>query len=534
MKKISKFLGILLIIALVMSMGISSAFAASITITHGDNYEDATGTTARVYNAYKVFDASYTSLSGANTEEDVDDFTYTPDDAAVSYSIATDSPWLPVMQAAGQTWFDVTLAGDGSKYIVTPKKDGTTSLYSTTEHAQAFAAYLEENIPATATATEVTVDGGAVTVSDKGYYLIVAKDTKDAATKLAVVTTDVTLVEKNTYITTGKETSETSYNVGDFVTYTATVTIPSDTAISELKEGSTTEYKDGHGPIILHDKMAAELAFVNAAYNADTAPNGYSATVDSAAFSDYTLTTTTTDNCTFEISIPVTSALLGKSITFTYKAEVTSDAATDEGFVNELGGELNGYKTTPDTVNVYTFDFDFTKEFTGSDEELTAKFEVRTDADDADTAIAFIAKPDKTEGTGDDAVTVKVYEKADSDDTGTVTEVTITNGQKIDFVGLKAGDYYLVETETSNGYNLLSEAVKVTITDTTTDPASPSHTVSYEGAGISGTGTIPVVNNSGTVLPSTGGMGTTILYIAGAILVLGAGILLVTKRRMGN
>ena len=58
-----------------MSMGISSAFAASITITHGDNYEGADGTTARVYNAYKVFDASYTTLTGENTEDDVDDFT---------------------------------------------------------------------------------------------------------------------------------------------------------------------------------------------------------------------------------------------------------------------------------------------------------------------------------------------------------------------------------------------------------------------------------------------------------------------------
>ena len=523
-----------------MSMGISSAFAASITITHGDNYEGADGTTARVYNAYKVFDASYTTLTGENTEDDVDDFTYTPADAPVSYSIATDSPWLSVMQAAGQTWFDVTLAADGSKYIVTPKMDNTdpdnpVSLYSTTEHAQAFAAYLEDNIPATATATEVTVDGGAVTVADKGYYLIVAKDTKDAATKLAVVTTDVTLVEKNTYITTGKTTAETSYNVGDFVTYTATVTIPSDTAISELVTGSTTEYKAGHGPIILHDTMDAALAFVNAAYDADSAPNGYSATVDDAAFSGYTLTTTTSDDCTFEITIPVTSALLGKTITFTYRAEVTSDAATDDGLVNELGGELNGYKTTPDDVNVYTFDFDFTKEFTGSDEELTATFEVRTTADDASTAIAFVAKADKTEGTGDDAVTVKVYEKADSEDTtGTVTSITITNGQKIDFVGLAEGDYYLVETATSTGYNLLTEPVTVTITDTTTDPANPSHTVSYSGAGISGTGTIPVVNNSGTVLPSTGGIGTTIFYVVGSILVVAAGVLLITKKRMSR
>ena len=44
----------------------------------------------------------------------------------------------------------------------------------------------------------------------------------------------------------------------------------------------------------------------------------------------------------------------------------------------------------------------------------------------------------------------------------------------------------------------------------------------------------PVVNNAGSVLPSTGGMGTTILYIIGGILVVGGGIYLLTKKRMGK
>ena len=47
-----------------------------------------------------------------------------------------------------------------------------------------------------------------------------------------------------------------------------------------------------------------------------------------------------------------------------------------------------------------------------------------------------------------------------------------------------------------------------------------------------GSATTNIVNHSGTELPSTGGMGTTILYVIGAILVIGAGILLVTKKRM--
>ena len=237
--------------------------------------------------------------------------------------MANNSPWLSVMQAAGQTWFDVAAAADGSKYIVTPKDS-----YTTAEQAAAFAAYLEENVPSTATATEVTVDGAAASV-DPGYYLIVAKDSKDAVTKLAIVTTDVEIVEKNTYITTDKSVAETSYNVGDTVTYTATVAIPSDTTLTET-EG--TGYKAGHGPVILHDTMDSALTF--------DGTNSISAAMDSAEFTGFTSAATgLSDDCTFEITIPVTSAVLGKTITFTYTAKVNSTAATDTGFVNELFGE---------------------------------------------------------------------------------------------------------------------------------------------------------------------------------------------------
>ena len=507
----------------------TAAFAASITISRDQTYEEGT-TGARTYTAYKVFDASYDltdPLEGTNTQADTETITYDPN-GPVAYTMATDSPWLSAMQAAGQTWFDVNLAADGSKYVVTLKSGVTNNA----ETAQAIAAYLQSNLPSGLTGTPVT-PGTAATV-DPGYYIITASD---GATNLTLVTTDVTIVEKNTYLQTTKTTSETSYNVGDTVTYTATVTIPADTKLTA----------NGGDPVVLHDKMDSVLKFggsATATINADADEDG-----ENDAFTAFTLSSTSlTDECTFEISIPVTADVLGKTITFTYTAEVTSDAATDTGLVNELFGEVNDYTTKPDTVKVYTFDFDFTKEFTGSDDDLTATFEVRTTANDASTAISFVAKADKTETTtetdpetGDEissSTTVKVYEKADTEDTtGTVTTITITNGQKIDFVGLAAGTYYLVETGTSTGYNLLSEAVTVTITDTTDKTGSdwtPSHSVAYSGAGISGTGTIPVVNNSGTVLPSTGGIGTTIFYVVGSILVVAAGVLLITKKRMSR
>ncbi len=498
MKKFSKFLGIALIVALVLSFG-ASAFAASITITRDESYDGSSG---RTYTAYKVFDAVYTELTGTNSQEDKDP-AYTPEDAAVAYTMATDSAWVSVLwdttkdvAVDGQTWFNVALSADGSVYVVT-LVDGVAD-----SDAADIAAFLEANLPENVTGTTIT-PGTAATVAN-GYYLIVASD---GATNLTLVTTDVTIVEKNTYIVTTKETEETSYSVGDTIEYTATVEVPADASLTD--------------PIILHDEMDEVLAF-----DADSV----AATVDGDEFTGFSVLTGTDmsdTTCTFEISIPVTSAILGKTITFTYEAELTSAAVDpDTGFINELFGEKNGYTTTPDTPQVYDFDFDFVKEFTGSSSDLTAVFQVRTDTDDADTAITWTSA-------GEDGG----YVVADSTITGGVTDITMTNGQKVNFAGLAEGTYYLVEISTSSGYNLLDGLVTVTITDTTTynDDGSIkaiSHEVAYEGGGVSGTGTVTVTNNAGTVLPSTGGIGTTIFYVIGAVLVIAAGVVLVTRRRM--
>ena len=481
-----------LVIAMVMMVSMASvAMAGSITISRDETYDGSTG---RTYTAYKVFDAD-TSLSGSNTQGDKDP-TYT-EDGPIAYSMALDSPWVSVLwnttsdQATeGQIWFNVALAGDGSKYVVTP-----VSTLGGTEGA-AIAAFLNTNKPASATGTTVT-PGTAATV-DNGYYLITASD---GATNLTLVTTDVTIVEKNTYITTTKTTSETSYSVGDKVTYTATVSIPSDASLTD--------------PVILHDTMDVALAF----------KEDVSATMDGNGFTAFSTSyddgaEELTDECTFEIYIPVTSAVLGKSITFTYTAEVTSAATDpDTGFVNTLFGEKNGYTTTPDEVEVWTFDFDMIKVFDDKDNKnLTATFELRTDADDEDTAIALVSK------TGG-------YIKADTDDTGTVTEFTATNGTALNFQGFKAGTYYLVETGTSTGYNLLDGPVEIKITDTSTTEGA-TRTISHTVSPVNALDQVEVQNHAGSVLPSTGGIGTTIFYVIGAILVIGAGIILISRRRM--
>ena len=106
----------------------------------------------------------------------------------------------------------------------------------------------------------------------------------------------------------------------------------------------------------------------------------------------------------------------------------------------------------------------------------------------------------------------------DSDKTKATTITTESNGEAT-FVGLKNGTYYLEETEAPVGYNKLNESKEVIVSEAATENITQSATV---------------VNKTGTQLPSTGGIGTTIFYVVGAILVIGAGILLVAKKRMSN
>ena len=105
--------------------------------------------------------------------------------------------------------------------------------------------------------------------------------------------------------------------------------------------------------------------------------------------------------------------------------------------------------------------------------------------------------------------------------------------------GLDDGDYKLVETTTPSGYNTIPD-IEFTIT-ATHDVSSDNPTlISLSGGdkftGVISTGVVSanIENQSGAQLPSTGGIGTTIFYVLGSVLVIGAAVLLVTKKRMST
>jgi len=119
------------------------------------------------------------------------------------------------------------------------------------------------------------------------------------------------------------------------------------------------------------------------------------------------------------------------------------------------------------------------------------------------------------------------YVKVDSDDgAGSATLTVKGDATGINVRGLAAGTYTLTEKSTSDGYNIMTTPITVTI------DAEGNATIGTQ-ENVAALDSIITVNNlSGTVLPSTGGIGTTIFYIVGAILVIGAGVVLVTRRRM--
>ena len=209
----------------------------------------------------------------------------------------------------------------------------------------------------------------------------------------------------------------------------------------------------------------------------------------------------------------------GQKIVVTYTAFINADAIVGQAIPNKATVE---YSTNPDgtgngtsvpsVTNQYDFGFKL-KKTDGATPLAGAQFELRHEA--AGAAIDLVQVQDG------------VYRLALEGDNDKVTTVTTGDAGIIEFRGLAAGDYYLVETKAPNGFNKLDKPVKITITDTTTDGANPSWTVKVDDAvdGIEGgEGNIPevtVVNNKGSLLPETGGMGTIAFTVVGAAVVVG-------------
>ena len=358
-----------------------------------------------------------------------------------------------------------------------------------------------------------------------GYYLV--DTTLGTLCSLDTTNPNVTMQEKNevpTNVKTVEEDSTGNYgekndaDIGQTVNFKSTVTLPK-----------------GSENVVFHDKMSAGLTPDMTSIKVYT---NEEMTTELAA-SNYTVTTTgLNDSCTFEVSFAqdYLDSLTADSTTVyvKYSAILNENAViAGEGNPNTSKlsyGEINSEThepsgtTPPSTTTTYTWDVDvFKYTMNGATETALAgaTFTLSKNADGSNP-IAVVSEGNN------------VYRVAKTGEDDTVTKITTDATGKFTIKGLDADTYYLTETAAPAGYNVLLGAVKVVI-DSNGDATYYNYDATSKSYPTNGsTGEVKVLNQTGALLPSTGGIGTTIFYVLGSILVLGAGVLLIAKKRMGE
>lgn len=434
-----------------------------------------------------------------------------------------------------------------------------------------YSTFIDIETPNLANVTKATsVSGeGVLTISpsEPGYYIVVGgADAVDGATDNKAVTSLVMLdtaapnVTVNAKVDAPTLKKEIKHNeldtwgvvgdnqIGDTVEYKITTTMPDPVYVNGFEDYT----------YIIHDKMTKGLDFdpesVGITIGETTLSKDYY-TVKNACSHDFEteLKSGQTVNESFEIEFDMEKiladevlkdvAIKGAEIVTTYNCTLTAEAlvastATDDNNSNDntaylefsnnpyaSEGEDNTGETVEDTVYDWTFTYTVDKVNEAGDQHLSgAVFNVKEGAE-------FI-KFTKLTGEG---YTDKDYYVVDKN--GTVTDITTTG---IEFVLVGLDDettYTLIEKAPPSGYNKCDD---ITFKISNTYDGSPvGNTIASisaenkQGDKILDAGnTIDVINKTGTVLPGTGGIGTTIFYLGGGAMAAIGGIYLISKRRM--
>lgn len=374
--------------------------------------------------------------------------------------------------------------------------------------AKAAQKYAKDNSIANQGSVTATTTTVSFTGLDLGYYLV--DSTLGTLCSLDTTNPNVTMEEKNevpTNVKTVEEDSTGNYgekndaDIGQTVNFKSTITAQA-----------------GAENYVFHDTMSAGLT-----YTGVTGITLNGTTVDA---SNYTVTAPAADGDTFDVTFTQAfcdTLKANDQIVISYTATLNANAVVGlPGNPNESKlsyGDSSNTKTTPGSkTTTYTWDLDVLKYANGDETKVLqdAKFVL---LNSAKTKVATVVNG---------KITGWVDVPAAGQD-GTIawpenTVLTTDANGKIEIDGLDADTYYLREVEAPAGYNKLKDDITVTITGATTVEDELTYT----------TVVAKVNNQSGTELPSTGGMGTTIFYVVGSILVLAAVVLLITKKRMGN
>lgn len=480
-KAMKKLMAALLAVAMVCAMAIPAWAAGGTTAGTGSITIDK-AVSGETYTIYKMFDLN----------------SYDPTAGTYSYTVV--SAWEDFFKdgAAGNSY--ITLENGHPTWV-----KGAQAA----DFAKAALAYAtEKNITATKkeTATSNTV---SFTGLDLGYYLV---DTSlGALCGLDTTKPDATINEKNEVPDIDKKVADSEGNwvtentakIGDTVNYKVTITV-----------------QTANNRYVLHDTMSEGLTF-----NKDSVK--VTVGTEEVATTNYDVVTTGIGTETFNVKFKdeyIATLAAGTKIEVTYsavvnaKAKVDSDKNTNEAHL--VYG--NRHETEKHETKTYLYEFDLIK-FSGSTKKLLggAQFKLY-DAETGGNEIKLVKNEDDT------------YRVATATETP-VAYIETVAGKTVKISGLDKKVYYLEETVPPAGYNGLTQRVKVDLsTGSKKVTAGYFNDGTYDESLASSIGGVAVVNNAGTTLPGTGGIGTTIFYVIGGGLMAAAAILLITKKRMEN
>ena len=485
-----------LVLALVLTLGLcATAFAdgakpGSITISnpaHGKTYE-----------VFKLLDVVEDESDLANNG-----FIYKLTADAWATFITT------VQDGSGEKYFSL-FENDGMTYVLANEnlKNGIADFAA---KAKAYAEEKKLQPVQTATAS----DGNELTISglDLGYYLV--RSDLGILCSLDTTAPNAEVREKNeaTVIVKNVEDATKKQNVaeiGTYVKFTIQITV---------KDKAPVNYK-------LVDEMTEGLTFVND----ENHPLTVTVNGSALAAENYNVAETTEPRgftLTFNNNAEGSASILKTDdvVTVTYYAQINEKAVVaDEANVNKAKVEYGTNSHTEyDTTETYVWKMNIVKYTMEQEtEKKLAGATFQLSRDEAGAQVIKLVKVDDT-----------TYRLALPTETEGVVD-TITTGETGALVinGLADGTYYLTETKAPRGYNLLREPVEVKIDHTTANGKLTETSFVADQTETDTSGVVKVENNAGAELPSTGGIGTTVFYVLGSAMALGAVILLVTKKRM--
>lgn len=572
MKKWKKLTGLLL--AACMLLGVAAtALAADITI---GNSEDKGN-----YNAYRILDLT-TSLKDVSCHPDGQH-----ESECYNYAYTVNGKYRSVLQAvvfaaqwntevmgtkpseAGQVTDDQILAYINSLTSDTVTTEGDETV-RTPGTSRIFADALYRAILKEKLSADVTVEASNTLAGvAQGYWLIadVTNPTDHKADSLVMLDTaghqEITVSPKKSTPTVDKKQKDkenadysdeaVDVNIGDTVYFELTGTLP-----ENLDSYVKYSYQ-------FHDRLSDGLTF----------KNDVKVTIDGADYTnDFTVIYKNEDNeeqfsddCNLHISCNDLLAIKDKSgnaavnkdsrIVVTYTATLNSDAVVgNPGNENKVSLEYsnNPYddgtgKTPDDEVVVFTFGLSVDKVDAATKDDNGG---YTTRLKDAEFVLYRVAADEKNEYVKYKTKTVgtEVQQRVSGWITDSKEGSVLKSDENGNFklYGLDAGIYYLKETKAPDGFNLLKNPIKIDIkavygVDQDTGKKvitglTATVTVSGEenpttNTGDPGNGTVSLIveNNSGIELPSTGGMGTTIFYAVGVVLIIGAAVVYLMIRR---